>query len=81
MKGELMGNYKATLLDNEIRLWCHYKGIYATPVQAEYGKRSWKIELSINGKKSISPESFSHINLWSKVFEYRKFYYLKQNKK
>lgn len=75
-----MGNYKATQLDNIIRLWCHRNGIKLTPVQEGYGKRSWKIEVSINGKKSLSPEAYSHLNIWSKIFEYRKYYYDKYKK-
>jgi len=75
-----MGPYNATTEDMEIRLWCHRNGIHVTPVQAGYRKRHWYVEITVNGKATISPKSYDHMSIWDKVMEYRKYYYNKYAK-
>tara|TARA_R110002126_G_scaffold41462_1_gene120516 strand:+ start:912 stop:1160 length:249 start_codon:yes stop_codon:yes gene_type:complete len=80
LKPDYMGPYKATQEDLDIRMWCYRNSISVVPVQVKYGKRQWYIEITINGKSNTSPESYTHLDIWNKVLQFRKYYYNKYAK-
>ena len=78
-KNKYMGENKfAFKAENQkAHLFCFSKKIYITPVETGYGHRRWKLEISINGKKYMSPEAYGPTDIWEKMYEYYNYYYKK----
>ena len=54
-----------------------YNKIYITPVETGFRHRRWKLEISINGRKYMSPEAYGPTDVWEKMYEYYNYYYKK----
>ena len=61
--------------------WCLNKkiGVGISP-DWKQDLNMWKIEISINGKTHIDPNTYKHNAVYNKVNEYYKYYYDKHNK-
>ena len=69
-----MGTYHQTDDEEKAYRWCIKNNIKISPVCYTYGK-SWKIDIIINGKSFKSPEAYSAVVCWEKMYEYYKYYY------
>lgn len=59
--------------------WCINNNIKIYPIPESTIR--WSIEVNINGKKHLSPESFPKVVIWQKIWEYYKYYYKKYENK
>jgi hypothetical protein len=62
--------------------WCINHGITIGCLACTSGSRNrdWDIQITVDGKKQMSPKSYGPDELYDKVFELYKFYYNKYNK-
>ena len=65
--------------DREAYSWCINNGIYISPFAN--GEGAWYIDININNKTHRSPEVYSPVTIWIKMYEYYKYYYNKYAKK
>ena len=64
----------------KIYSWCLKHGIKIYPVATSKGEKNKNcyIEVSVNGKTTLSPKHYGVNELWHKIFELYKFYYDKR---
>lgn len=74
-----MGNYVPKDSEYKAMYWCINNGIKISP-QAK-NTFEWNIVIDINGKINISPESYTKIIIWKKIFEYYLYYHKKYENK
>ena len=74
---------KKTWDESEMKIigWCLNKkiGVGISP-DWKQDLNMWKIEISINGKIHIDPNTYKYEAIYNKVNEYYKYYYDKYNK-
>jgi hypothetical protein len=73
-----MGDYLYTKKEFEAYRWCVENGIYISPKAKS--SISWYINIEINNKSNVSPESYSKIEIWKQTFKYYTYYYDKYKK-
>lgn len=73
-----MGNYLYTKKEFEAYRWCIENGIYITPKAKS--TNSWYINIEINKKSNISPESYGKLEIWKQMYKYYIYYYDKYKK-
>lgn len=73
-----MGDYLYSQQEFEAYRWCVHNGIYITP-KPESTTR-WRLEISMNNKSSISPDSYPKVEIWKQMYKYYNYYYEKYAK-
>ena len=68
-----MGDYNATLEENEARLWCIRNNIYISPFAKQPG--GWYIDIVINGKTNRSPNVYLKHEIWETIYKFYKYYH------
>jgi len=58
--------------------WCIREGIHIAP-KAKNDK-AWYIDIRNKGNVNTSPDTFGKNEIWTKIFEYYKYYYDKHRK-
>ena len=78
-KVNVMGLYSQTSEEKKAYHWCINNGIFIS--QFATGEGTWYIDIKLNNKTHRSPEPYSPITIWIKLYEYYKYYYNKYAKK
>jgi len=73
-----MGKSPSDDKSREAYLWCIRNNIYISPIAISESK--WKIDIVNNGKTNTSPDSYGKTEIWTKIFEFYKYYYDKYRK-
>tara|TARA_R110002020_G_scaffold53123_6_gene148979 strand:+ start:5007 stop:5285 length:279 start_codon:yes stop_codon:yes gene_type:complete len=60
--------------------WCMNNGIGICVIPNWDNIELWKVEITINGKVSVDPKDYKGPEALSKMFDYYKYYYDKNNK-
>ena len=60
----------------EARHWCIRNNITIAPEAKN--ETAWYIVIEHNGKSNRSPDTFGKTDIWTKIFEYNKYYYDKR---
>ena len=58
--------------------WCVRNNICISPKAKN--NTEWYIDIVNNGKTHTSPETYGKNDIWTKIFEYSKYYYDKHRK-
>ena len=59
--------------------WCVNNGIGICVIPNWDNSDLWKVEITMNGKISIDPKDYKGIEALSKMYDYYKYYYDKNN--
>jgi len=73
-----MGNYLYSDKEFQAYKWCVDNGIYITPKPESTTK--WKLEITMNNKSIISPDSYPKVEIWKQMYKYYIYYYDKYAK-
>jgi hypothetical protein len=71
--------YHATPEEWKALSWCFNNGITMATIWVEY-PGDWRVEINLNGKKTVSPISLSRNEVVEKMFGYYTYYYKKYDK-
>ena len=81
-KGRSAGLHPYTMEDMKRASWCHDNNIFiAVTPKWSGGVGEWNLEIRINGKTHLNPESYTGYNAQTKMYEYYKYYYDKNIQK
>ena len=69
------GQYQCTHEEFKAYHWCINNGIIIFPECKLYSP--WAIEIKINNKVYKSPEQYTSVEVWQKMYEFYKYYYKK----
>ena len=73
-----MGDYLYSAKEFEAYKWCVDNGIYISPKAKS--TTAWYINIEINKKSYVSPDSYEKVEIWKQVFKYYMYYYDKYKK-
>ena len=77
-----MGDYIPSYHEQKAQVWCINNMIKLWPKPAVKGPvvKEWYIQIQMGkGKISTSPDKYGPTEIWSKIYEYYKFYYDKRS--
>lgn len=74
-----MGTYVYKPQEYEAMRWCVANNIKISPKANTLS--SWFIEINLNGKITVSPDTYKKVEIWKQIFKYYKYYYDKYNKR
>jgi len=79
-KKDVMGQYMPSEKDREAYAWCMNNSIVVgfSPIWAS--EDDWTIDIKINNKSSVDPNTYTGEEVMAKVYEYYKYYYDKYEK-
>ena len=75
-KGKSAGSHPYTAKDMKHASWCHQKNIFVAVTPSEGGGlKDWSVEIIMNGKTHLDPNSYNGYDAQTKMYEYYKYYY------
>ena len=75
-KGKSAGPHPYTAEDMKRASWCHQKNIFVAVTPSEGGGlKDWSVEIIMNGKTHLDPNSYNGYDAQTKMYEYYKYYY------
>jgi len=74
--GKRAGPHPYTREDMRRAGWCHQNNIFVAVTPNENGGlNGWNVEIRINDKTHLDPNSYSGYDAQTKMYEYYKYYY------
>ena len=80
-KGRIAGTHPYTDNDMKRVSWCINKGIrIAVTPDWDHGTSDWKVEIRINNRVHLDPKIYNGYDAQTKMYEYYKYYYDKNQR-